>query len=126
MKITVDHNFVSVRFQRSKPCDEFAVFGERALVVIIRHHKNRTNADAVRAQFRNNRARDLLSARGDVVQRHDGGIGRGAGSRNERKELRCRNCTHIANFLSSSSFEQGKKVPSRNDGFPAVAPPMDG
>ena len=44
------------------------------------------------------------------MQRHDDGIGRGAGGRNERKELRCRNCTHIANFLSSSSFEQGKKA----------------
>ena len=107
MKITVDHDFVPVRFQRSEPCHEFAVLGERPLVVIIRHHKNRTNAHAVRAQFRNNRACDLLSARGDVVQRHDDGIGRGAGGRNERKELRCRNYAHIANFLSSSSFEQG-------------------
>ena len=48
------------------------------------------------------------------MQRHDDGIGRGAGGRNERKELRCRNCTHIANFLSSSSFEQGKNGDSRN------------
>ncbi|PYK35332.1 MAG: hypothetical protein DME58_01590 [Verrucomicrobia bacterium] len=43
------------------------------------------------------------------MQRHDDGISRGAGGRNERKELRCRNCTHFSNFLSSSSFEQGKK-----------------
>ena len=45
------------------------------------------------------------------MQRHDHGIlRRGAGGGNERKELRCRNCTHVANFLSSSSFEQGKKA----------------
>jgi hypothetical protein len=55
----------------------------------------------------------LLSARGDVVQRHDDGIGRRGRTGNERKELRCRNGTHIANFLSSSSFEQGKKTNAR-------------
>lgn len=44
------------------------------------------------------------------MQRHDDRIRRGTGGRNERKELRCRNCTHVANFLSSSSFEQGKKA----------------
>src|SRR4029077_19659863 len=68
VKKTVDHDFVSVRFQRSEPCHEFSVLGERSLVMIIRHHKNRTNAHAVRAQFRNNRTCDLLSARGDIVQ----------------------------------------------------------
>ena len=64
----------------------------------------------MRAQFRNDRACDLLSARSDVVQRHDDGIRRGAGGGNDRKKFRCRNCTHFANFLSSSSFEQGKKA----------------
>ncbi len=45
------------------------------------------------------------------MQRHDHGIlRRGAGGGNERKELRCRNCTHVANFPSSSGFEQGKKT----------------
>ena len=44
------------------------------------------------------------------MQRHDDRIRRGANGGNERKELRCRNCTHVANFLSSSSFEQGKKA----------------
>jgi hypothetical protein len=44
------------------------------------------------------------------VQRHDDGICRCASRGNERKELRCRNCTHVANFLSSGSFEQGKKA----------------
>ena len=44
------------------------------------------------------------------MQRHDDRIRRGTGGRNERKELRCRNCTHVADFLSSSSFEQGKKA----------------
>jgi hypothetical protein len=44
------------------------------------------------------------------VQRHDDRIRRGAGGGDERKELRCRNCTHVANFPSSSSFEQGKKA----------------
>jgi hypothetical protein len=43
------------------------------------------------------------------VQRHDHRIRRGTGGRNDRKELRCRNCTHVANFMSSSSFEQGKR-----------------
>ena len=44
------------------------------------------------------------------MQRYDNGIRRRAGGGDERKELRCRNCTHVANFLSSSSFEQGKKA----------------
>ena len=44
------------------------------------------------------------------MQRHDDRIRRGTRGRNERKELRCRNCTHVADFLSSSSFEQGKKA----------------
>jgi hypothetical protein len=64
----------------------------------------------VRAQFRNNSPRDLLGAGSDVVQRDDDGIRRGACGGNERKELSCRNCTHVANFLSSGSFEQGKKA----------------
>ncbi len=49
------------------------------------------------------------------MQRHDDRIRRGTGGHNERKELRCRNCTHVADFLSSSSFEQGKKA---NDHIP--------
>ena len=44
------------------------------------------------------------------MQRHDYGISRGAGVRNKREELRCRNRAHISNFLSSSTFEQGKKA----------------
>ena len=44
------------------------------------------------------------------MQRDDDRILRGAGGGNERKEIRCRNCTHVANFLSSSTFEQGKKA----------------
>ena len=40
MKIAVNHDFVPVRFQSLKPGHEFAVLGERPLVVIIRHHKN--------------------------------------------------------------------------------------
>ena len=44
------------------------------------------------------------------MQRYDDGIRRGAGGRNDRKELRCRNRTHVANFLSSGGFEQGKKA----------------
>src|SRR4029077_6675371 len=77
----------------------------------------------MRAQFRNHRACDSLSERSDVMQRYDDRIRRGAGGGNERKEVCCRNCTHVSNFPSSSSFEQGKKVPSRNDGFPAVGRP---
>ena len=42
------------------------------------------------------------------MQGHDDRIRRGTGGCNDRKELRCRNCTHVANFLSSSTFEQGK------------------
>jgi hypothetical protein len=44
------------------------------------------------------------------VKRHDDGLRRGTRGGNERKELSCRNCTHVANFLSSGSFEQGKKA----------------
>ena len=44
------------------------------------------------------------------MQRYDDRIRRGAGGGNERKEVCCRNCTHVSNFPSSSSFEQGKKV----------------
>ena len=44
------------------------------------------------------------------MQRHDDGIRRGARGGNQRKEFRCRNCTHVTNFLSSGSFEQGKKA----------------
>ena len=44
------------------------------------------------------------------MQRDDDGIRRGAGGGNKRKEVRCRNGTHVTNFLSSGSFEQGKKV----------------
>ena len=40
VKIPVNHDFVPVRFQRSKPRDKFAVSGEQPLMVIIRHDKN--------------------------------------------------------------------------------------
>jgi hypothetical protein len=59
------------------------------------------------------------------VQRHDNEIRGGGGGGNEGEELRCRNCTHIANFLSSGSFEQGKKVP-KEQRLPSRRAPMDG
>ena len=44
------------------------------------------------------------------MKRYDDGLRRGAGGGNEGKELRRRYCTHVTNFLSSDSFEQGKKA----------------
>jgi hypothetical protein len=43
------------------------------------------------------------------MHRHDDGIRRSARGRNERKEVRCCNRTHVSNFLSSRTFEQDKR-----------------
>src|SRR5947207_6299579 len=40
VKIAVDHNFVSVGFQASKPRHELAVPGEKSLMMVIRDYKN--------------------------------------------------------------------------------------
>jgi hypothetical protein len=126
VKKTVDHDFVPISLQGSEPSHEFAVLGQRALVVIIRHHKNGTNAHAVRAQFRNNCTCDSLSARGDIVQRHDDGIRRRGCGDDERKELRCRNCTHIQIFCRRAALNKVKRCNTLSfrakSGNPAAEP----
>ncbi len=54
------------------------------------------------------------------MQRNYHRVGRDAGSRNERKELGCRNCVHCEIFDLEAALNKAKRG-SRNDCFPVVA-----
>src|SRR6266480_3334876 len=51
VKITVDDNFVTIRFQTSEPRYKLLVFCEQPLAMIIRHDKERTGAHAAIGQL---------------------------------------------------------------------------
>ena len=51
VKITVDDDFMTLRFQTPQPRHKLPAFCEQSLMVKIGHHKERTNAHTVTGQF---------------------------------------------------------------------------
>lgn len=67
MKISVNDNFMSVLFQRAQPLQEIRVVRNRFSMMILRHNKERGNANTVAAELGQDLLDDATSFRRDVM-----------------------------------------------------------
>ena len=71
MKIAVDHDFVSLFFEALEPAHETTIFREGTAAMIIWHHQQGANRNAVAGQFRHDFLRDGPSSWRDVMHGND-------------------------------------------------------
>lgn len=105
MKITVDHDLVSLPFQILKPANEGAIFRERAAMVIVRHHEQRANRNPMMRKVRQNCFHYKSSRRRNVMHGNDQSFPIRFRRKSEDGGQRCRSGAGHAGFSIPSGTQ---------------------
>jgi hypothetical protein len=123
MKITMDHDLVSLRFQIPKPPHETVIFRGRAVVMVIRNYQQGANRNSVAGKLRHNFRHRCSSRWCYVVHGDDQSFAIGFRRKREHGRQRCRSGAGHAGFSISTREQTSLIATAPSEGFRQIPHP---